>query len=142
MSANIVTFFSIIFSLCFAEVSFSLPVLPKLRDIEEVMESPETQQVKRSSQNKAQPSFLKTTRIFNQWYTPFSNNQSAEIGSKKQLAQETRSDQFYITFYIFLGIFIFLDITLLLHRFLKACSIGRLLLYGFPEYMDFRERKG
>ena len=27
-------------------------------------------------------------------------------------------------------------------RMLKAWSMGQLLLYGFPEYMDFRERKG
>ena len=124
-----------------SDVSFSLPSLPKLADIEEVIES-EAQPAKRSKDNSDQ---LHTTYVYNQWFFPFSDNAtSAVMRMQGGVAGRERTEKghSFMMFYVFLGMLACLDAVLVLHRMLKAKIVGQLLLYGFPEYMDFRERKG
>ncbi|KAL8578327.1 hypothetical protein ACOMHN_031701 [Nucella lapillus] len=127
------------------DVSFSLPSLPKLAEIEEVIEE-EAKHSKRSknSQNSDQ---LHTTHVYNQWFSPFSHNSTqnnlqfrgARGGDGGSDGEEGRRS--FGVFYVFLVILGCLDLLLVLHRMLKAKIGGQLLLYGYPEYMDFRERK-
>ncbi|KAK7482892.1 hypothetical protein BaRGS_00025925, partial [Batillaria attramentaria] len=126
------------------DVSFSLPSLPRLTDLEQVLEAEQTGPTKRSSEDDKSQKHVKTTRIYNQWMSAFSQNASREAMKMQRNGRdgdkESREKSF-VVFYIFLGLLACFDLLLLLHRMLKACSMGRLLLYGFPEYMDFRERK-
>ncbi|KAK7090882.1 uncharacterized protein [Littorina saxatilis] len=121
------------------DVSFSLPSLPKLADIEEAIEAEAQPNTAKRELNADK---LHTTHVYNQWFSPFADNfttdllMSAESGGGKR--EEGRS---FLLFYVFLGLLACVDVVLVLHRMLKAKIVGQLLLYGFPEYMDFRERK-
>ncbi|KAH3814736.1 uncharacterized protein LOC127833862 [Dreissena polymorpha] len=43
---------------------------------------------------------------------------------------------------IFVVCMVIIDVLWLTHRIVKACGIGKLILYGYPVYMDVRDTKG
>lgn len=104
----------------------------------------EAQTSKRSSDGH-NSNQLHTTHVYNQWFSPFSHNTTSDmmrLQSGSEIGGRAEKGHSFMVFYIFLGLLACLDLVLILHRMLKAKIVGQLLLYGFPEYMDFRERKG
>ena len=104
----------------------------------------EAQTSKRSSDGH-NSNQLHTTHVYNQWFSPFSHNATSDmmrLQSGAEIGGRAETGHSFMVFYIFLGLLACLDLVLILHRMLKAKIVGQLLLYGFPEYMDFRERKG
>ena len=43
---------------------------------------------------------------------------------------------------VFLVAMVIVDVLWLLHRMVKTCGMGKLILYGYPVYVDVRGEKG
>lgn len=123
------------------DVSFSLPSLPRLADLEALLKEENQRPIKRS---KDSVTALHSTHIYNQWFSPFSRNMTGDGVKQSVFGSDTigdRVDGSYFAFNVMLIVLACCDAVLLIHRLLKASMVGQMLLYGFPEYMDFRERK-
>lgn len=119
-------------------LTLSLPDLPDLRG---------NQYTSSSKQKNRQTTVTHRTPLsfqtINKWfvqpdlYTRTENRTNLQTeGNTKRLS--TLDPGSYTIFLVFM---IVIDIFWLLHRMVKACGIGQLLLYGYPIYVDVREKK-
>ncbi|XP_069103594.1 uncharacterized protein [Argopecten irradians] len=50
------------------------------------------------------------------------------------------SESTYNGYYVFFGVMLFIDLIWFLHRMLKALGVSQLLLFGYPIYLDIRDK--
>ena len=83
------------------------------------------------------------TETRNQWFiqpslVPEYNNTSSVSDGNQQVEKPRLDTGSYMIFFILM---ICVDVLMLLHRMIKAVGTGRLLLYGYPIYMDARDHR-
>ena len=83
------------------------------------------------------------TETRNQWFiqpslVPEYNNTNSESDGNQQVEKPRLDTSSYMIFFILM---ICVDVLMLLHRMIKAIGTGKLLLYGYPIYMDARDHR-
>lgn len=83
------------------------------------------------------------TETRNQWFiqpslVPEYNRTGSESDRNQQEEKPRLDSSSYMIFFICM---ICIDILMLLHRMIKAIGTGKLLLYGYPIYVDVRDQK-
>ncbi|XP_060585088.1 uncharacterized protein LOC132741026 [Ruditapes philippinarum] len=119
-------------------LTLSLPDLPDLRN---------SQFANNMDVNKKEAVLSHTTPLssqtINKWFVQpdvYSNKVNTTKANTEEATKKvsTLDPGSYVIFMVFMVI---IDIFWMLHRMIKACGIGQLLLYGYPVYVDVREKK-
>ncbi|XP_071116453.1 uncharacterized protein [Haliotis cracherodii] len=122
------------------------PALPDIPHIEGIP-TPTAQPVGGRNARNLSPTQSKTrkVRIHSHWFYPFgtSSTDGGQVTSRplgQDATKVAETPGFMSMFYVFLALMLCVDSILFLHRFSKTIAMGRLLLYGYPEYVDCREK--
>ncbi|XP_046543567.1 uncharacterized protein LOC124253779 [Haliotis rubra] len=122
------------------------PPLPNIPHIEGIP-TPTTHPPGARNARNLSPTQSKTrkVRIHSHWFYPFGTSSTGRGHvTSRPLGQDdtkvTETPGFMSVFYVFLALMLCVDFLLFLHRFSKTIAMGRLLLYGYPEYVDCREK--
>ena len=118
----------------------SLP-LPDLPVLGHTPQSPSPSSLPKEQQLSNSAPVATETR--NQWFiqpslVPEYNNTGSEPDRNQQEEKPRLDTSSYMIFFICM---ICVDILMLLHRLIKAIGTGKLLLYGYPIYVDARDHK-
>ncbi|KAL3848098.1 hypothetical protein ACJMK2_018977 [Sinanodonta woodiana] len=122
-----------------ADISLPLPRMPSL-DPHLHGEHPDIQQTSPSSPQ----SIPLRTEKKNLWYLYSQMNNMSQNMSQGQASNNTsqRTTKFSTGIYtMFFACMVCIDFFWFLHRMIKSVAVGRLLLYGYPVYVDARDRK-
>lgn len=115
----------------------SLPDLPDIRKNQGPLMNSEPRATTPSRASTIQ------TQTVNKWFiqpdlqTEQHNSTDAKRDEKTRKVSTLDPESYMI----FLAVAVIIDFFWLLHRMIKACGMGQLLLYGYPIYMDVRNRK-
>ncbi|XP_041349628.1 uncharacterized protein LOC121368916 isoform X2 [Gigantopelta aegis] len=85
---------------------------------------------------------VREVRVHNHWFFPFSESQlhQGQVSRAAKMRSSVSTPSRSATaFYVILGLMVAVDILLFAHRMAKTISFAKLLLYGYPEYVDYKE---
>ena len=89
-------------------------------------------------QNK--PAVERTNQYHNFWFYP-ETMPSNQTKDGRQLQKDEVKEE-YGGYTIFFVLMVIIDCVWMLHRMLKAVGVCSLLLYGYPIYVDIRDKTG
>ncbi|KAJ8309938.1 hypothetical protein KUTeg_011803 [Tegillarca granosa] len=116
-----------------------LPRLPLFDDILNINVHPGTRSSKPTRVISPEQTNIQT---HNMWMykdsTAFMKNESSNQDDKV-VTMETESWNMG-SYYLFFWVMMFIDIVWFFHRMLKALGVGQLLLYGYPIFVDIRDK--
>lgn len=93
----------------------------------------------RGDHNQSQES-ERTHQYHNLWVTPDMALPSQTQSQKSDYEEEDKRN--YDGYFVFFALMVVIDVIWFLHRMSKAVGVCSLILYGYPIYVDIREKTG
>lgn len=118
-----------------------LPRLPLFDDILNINIHPGTRSSKPQRVISPEQTNIQTHNMWLYKDSSASMRNESSNQEEKVIAMETESWNMG-SYYLFFGVMMFIDVVWFLHRMLKALGVGQLLLYGYPIFVDIRDKTG
>ncbi|KAK3095485.1 hypothetical protein FSP39_015251 [Pinctada imbricata] len=124
-------------------MSIPLPQVPRFDAVFQT--SPNAKDMRTSGKNKVgMDQNNKFVEVHNIWVNnkeePGYMSNRTVMGVGQQEGERQEAGYRYNSYYLFLAVMILIDIAWFLHRMLKAVGVARLFLFGYPIFVDIREK--